>query len=262
MSNDSAKPGATERFTGLAKVYARGRPTYPAAAIDLIIDRCKLDAHSCLIDVGCGTGISSRLFAERGIQVIGVEPNADMLAQARAHARNDTSHNQQANLQYVEGTAENTNIGAESADAIVCAQAFHWFHPYQSITEFCRVLKRSGWIALMWNERNESDPFTKEYGDLLRTLPDTSKVEMQRGKAGEVLGESRLVRNFSVQWFDNNHIMDFDGLQDRAFSASYVPKEPPFKEMVINGLKRLFAHYSKAGLITMHYKTSVYLAQK
>src|ERR1700736_1372252 len=74
----------TERFTGLAQLYSRYRPTYPAAALDFIIEKCRLDSRSLLVDVGCGTGIASRQFAERGIPVIGIEPNGEMRRQAES----------------------------------------------------------------------------------------------------------------------------------------------------------------------------------
>src|SRR5207237_342989 len=73
----------TGRFTGLAANYAKYRPSYPAAALDFIEAHCELGPRSLLVDVGCGTGISSRLFAERGIPIIGVDPNDEMRQQAK-----------------------------------------------------------------------------------------------------------------------------------------------------------------------------------
>src|SRR5579883_2651648 len=81
---DPARFDPTNRFTGLANVYARHRPTYPGAALDFIQQQCGLQAGMLLVDVGCGTGISSRLFALRGLKVIGVEPNAEMRGRAAA----------------------------------------------------------------------------------------------------------------------------------------------------------------------------------
>src|SRR5262245_13620718 len=72
------------RFTGLAEVYAAGRPDYPEAAVEFIVAHCGLTANSLLVDVGCGTGISSRQFAARGLRVVGVEPNDDMRRRAAA----------------------------------------------------------------------------------------------------------------------------------------------------------------------------------
>src|SRR5260370_14245042 len=79
-----AQPNPTGRFTGLADKYAKYRPSYPAAALDFIMARCGLGPRALLVDVGCGTGISSRLFALRGIPVLGIDPNADMRSRAEA----------------------------------------------------------------------------------------------------------------------------------------------------------------------------------
>src|SRR5438445_10832371 len=79
-----SRSNPTGRFTGLADSYAKYRPGYPIEAIDFIVSRCRLGPDSILVDVGCGTGISSRLFAERSMHVIGIEPNAEMRAAAAA----------------------------------------------------------------------------------------------------------------------------------------------------------------------------------
>ncbi|HVS35210.1 MAG TPA: methyltransferase domain-containing protein, partial [Gemmataceae bacterium] len=82
--SDLARWNPTGRFTGLSDLYAKYRPSYPEEAVDFIIRRCGLDSTTTLVDVGCGTGISSRLFAARGIPVIGVDPNDEMRSRAEA----------------------------------------------------------------------------------------------------------------------------------------------------------------------------------
>src|SRR5262245_21600195 len=82
--SDLAGMNPTGRFSGLAELYARCRPDYPAAALDFVLSRCGLAPGALLVDVGCGTGIAARLFAGRGLRVVGVEPNADMRRRAEA----------------------------------------------------------------------------------------------------------------------------------------------------------------------------------
>src|SRR5262249_49311684 len=80
---DLARANPTGRFSGLEELYARYRPGYPPAAIELILRRCGLGGpDEVLADVGCGTGISSRLFAARGVPVLGIEPNEEMRRRA------------------------------------------------------------------------------------------------------------------------------------------------------------------------------------
>ncbi len=62
--HNKGKHSTTERFSGLARTYALGRPSYPKEAIDFIIEHYPLKEGDMVADIGCGTGISSRLFAK------------------------------------------------------------------------------------------------------------------------------------------------------------------------------------------------------
>src|SRR5262245_49009958 len=95
----------TGRFTQRADDYAVYRPTYPAAAIDAILDGLGAPARLVAADVGAGTGIASRLLAERGVRVLAVEPNAAMRAVAAAHPR----------VEAHVGTAEATGLAPQCA---------------------------------------------------------------------------------------------------------------------------------------------------
>lgn len=78
---------STERFTGLATIYGQARPTYPPALVRWCLEQAP--APGLIVDLGCGTGISTRLFASTGHPVIGIDPNADMLATARVEGAQD-----------------------------------------------------------------------------------------------------------------------------------------------------------------------------
>src|SRR5439155_22179559 len=120
-----SRSNPTGRFTGLADSYAKYRPSYPIEAIDFIVSHCRLGKDSMLVDVGCGTGISARLFAERSLRVIGIEPNAEMRAAAAATSVPPDC----PQPIYQEGRAEATGLADQSVDAVLAAQAFHWFEP-------------------------------------------------------------------------------------------------------------------------------------
>src|SRR5689334_13001187 len=111
---DLSRLNPTGRFSGLADVYARNRPGYPDAAVDFILTRCGLRPGTLLIDVGCGTGMSTRLFAGRGLRVVGVEPNAEMRAQAEAAPAPPGA----PPPAYRDGRAEDTGLPDAAADAV------------------------------------------------------------------------------------------------------------------------------------------------
>src|SRR5439155_17024812 len=129
------RPDTVERFTGLADVYAQCRPDYPAAAIDFILAHRSLKPGATLVDVGCGTGISSRLFAARGLRVIGIDPNADMRRRAEAEP---TPPGAPAPI-YRDGRGEATGLSDASANAVLAAQAFHWFDAEAALREAYRI---------------------------------------------------------------------------------------------------------------------------
>src|SRR5262245_33580604 len=84
MADELHRLDPVRRFGGLADDYAAHRPEYPGAAVDFILARAGLAAGALVVDIGAGTGISSRLFARRGLTVVGVEPNDQMRARAGA----------------------------------------------------------------------------------------------------------------------------------------------------------------------------------
>jgi SAM-dependent methyltransferase len=108
-----------DRFTGKADSYASARPGYPDAAVAYILSIARPNA--VFADIGAGTGKMTEPLARRGAYVYAVEPNADM----RQRLTLNMAPFKHAAV--VDGTAEATTLPGRSVDAIVCAQALHWF---------------------------------------------------------------------------------------------------------------------------------------
>jgi ubiquinone/menaquinone biosynthesis C-methylase UbiE len=253
--SDPTRFNPTGRFSGLADLYARHRPSYPAAALDLIIERCGLDANSLLVDVGCGTGISSRLFAARGIPVLGIEPNDEM----RARAEGEATPSGTVSLQYRKGQAEATGLPDGCAAAVLAAQAFHWFDAPTALREFHRILRPGGWVTLLWNER---DAFTAEYGRVMRSGPNAVAVEVTRGQAGEALLVSPLFEKAERVLLRYEQELDEEEVLGRAFSASYAPREPAAAAAFAEALRVVFNAHQRQGKVALCYETSVYLGRR
>jgi ubiquinone/menaquinone biosynthesis C-methylase UbiE len=247
----------TGRFSGLADIYAKSRPSYPDEASDFIVAHCGLKPGDTMLDVGCGTGISTRLFAQRNLQLIGIEPNDNM----RLKAEGDHSSFTYLPV-YLKATAEQTGLNPNSVNIVLCAQAFHWFNQEVCLSEFKRILKTPGYVALMWNERDEADPFTKAYGDVLRKWSETKSVEVPRRQAGQALLQSELFADKKRYNFYNEQVVDEAGMLGRAFSASYAPREGAERQKAETALKEVFAQFADNGQVTFHYETSLYLGSK
>ncbi len=240
----------TGRFSDRAGDYAKYRPSYPASAVDAIL--AGLPAGLVAADIGAGTGISSRLLADRGVRVKAIEPNAAMRAAALAHPL----------VEWMEGTAEATGLASRSVGLVLCAQAFHWVKQPQALAEFARVLSGGGRIAIVWNERDRSDPLMTAYRDAIRAIGGEHPAEMRDFDPG-VVGRSGLYGELRKVQVPNSQRLDEEGLIGRAMSASYVPKRGAGAESLVSRLRELAAQFKEAdGLVTMRYVTSVWLAEK
>ena len=243
----------TERFSDRVADYIRYRPGYPPELLECLRRNCGLRPKWVVADVGCGTGLLAKVFLENGNRVFGIEPNAAMRAAGDEFLRGFDQFTSQ------EGRAEATGLPANSMDMITAGQAFHWFDRRRARTEFERILKPGGWVALVWNERLTSTPFLADYEQLLhRYSPDYAKVD-HRNVEETALGEFFYPGRLRQDTFFMRQQFDWEGVQGRWLSSSYVPAagQPGHDEMR-SELKTIFSRYQQDGLVDWEYKTRVY----
>lgn len=241
----------TGRFTDRAASYRLHRPSYPAGAVDAMIAGLGEPTSLSAADIGAGTGISSRVLAERGLMVHAIEPNQAMREAAQPHPR----------VRFVPGTAESTGLPDASVDLVLAAQAFHWFRPEPSLREFHRILRQKGRLAVMWNERDLTDPLTAVYSDLTQGATRRDPVEKWHLRPEE-LYISRLFTTSWEQTFAYSQELDVDGLIGRAISASYVPTSGPDYDALVKGLREAHARFQdKSGRVRLVYRTILYLSE-
>lgn len=137
-----------------AAAYERGRPSYPPEAIDWLLPP---DAQRVL-DLGAGTGKLTVRLVERGLDVVAVDPIPEML-EVLSHSLPQTPA--------LLGTAEEIPLPDNSVDAVVVAQAWHWFDPQRATREIARVLRPGGRLGLVWNTRDERMGWVKDLGAII-----------------------------------------------------------------------------------------------
>ena len=158
-----------ESFGATAERYDRSRPTYPDELMDEILgpDPAGLD----VLDVGCGTGIASRLLAGRGAEVLGVEADARMAGLAAARGTT------------VEvARFEDWDPAGRTFDRITAAQAWHWVDPVAGAAKAAAVLRPGGRLCLFWNV-GQPPPEVRRALDQVyaRLAPDAHSCSVQTG---------------------------------------------------------------------------------
>ena len=246
---------SVERFSNRVTNYIRYRPHYPREIIGFLETKCGLSHETIIADIGCGTGISSLLFLENCNAVTGVEPNAAMRDAATEYLA------QFPDFSIVDGTSDKTMLPDASVDMVVAAQAFHWFDPEKTRSEFRRILKPGGWIVLMWNERQlDSTPFHVAYEALLVKYANDYGAVRHENITDEEL-RNFFQADYRKATFANFQVFDFDGLKGRMLSASYMPTESdPKFEQLMEELRDLFAKHAENGKIKVLYDTNVYIS--
>ncbi|MBX3315715.1 MAG: class I SAM-dependent methyltransferase [Phycisphaeraceae bacterium] len=241
----------TGRFSDRADDYRRFRPSYPAPAIDAILAGLGRPETLRAADIGAGTGISSRLLADRGVRVHAVEPNRAMREAADKHPR----------VTLVDGTAEETGLEPQAFDLVLAAQAFHWFRPEESLREFHRILRPNGRLAVMWNERDLTDPLTAVYSDIISRASNRAPEEKWHIRPEELY----ISQLFSTAWeltFVYEQSLNAEGLVGRAISASYVPNEGDARAAVERDLRAAHQRFAGPdGTVHLLYRTILYLSQ-
>ncbi|HEY7054680.1 MAG TPA: methyltransferase domain-containing protein [Mycobacterium sp.] len=141
-------------FGAQAAAYERGRPSYPPEAIDWLLPSQARD----VLDLGAGTGKLTTRLVERGLSVVAVDPIPEMLEVLR---------NSLPDTPALLGTAEEIPLPDDSVDAVLVAQAWHWFDPARAIAEVARVLRPGGGLGLVWNARDDRLGWVRELGRII-----------------------------------------------------------------------------------------------
>jgi SAM-dependent methyltransferase len=109
-------------FRGTAQYYRKGRYPYAPGLADVLARQLNLDGRGRLLDVGCGPGSVTLLFAPLFERVVGVDSDAEMVSEARRAAAEVHA----ANVECLQMRAEQLPDDLGSFRVITFAQSFHW----------------------------------------------------------------------------------------------------------------------------------------
>lgn len=205
--SDSARDRSLS-FGAQAAAYERGRPSYPPEAIDWMLAPTEQWAAGDVLDLGAGTGKLTTRLVERGLNVIAVDPIAEMLDVLR-----DTLPGTPALL----GTAEQIPLPDNTVDAVLVAQAWHWFDAERATAEIARVLRPGGRLGLVWNTRDERLGWVRDFGRIVGLERDIANTSV------DLPDRFTDVTTHQVEW--TNYITP-QALIDYVASRSYCITSP------------------------------------
>jgi ubiquinone/menaquinone biosynthesis C-methylase UbiE len=201
-SGDEERPDWAHSFGGVAEAYERGRPTYPDDAVRWLLGEQPVS----VLELGAGTGKLTRVIASLGHDVHATDPDPAML---------QILEREVPHVRTAEASAEEIPLADASVDAVVAAQAFHWFDLDRALPEIARVLRPGGHLCLVWNYRNEKIPWVRRLGTLIGT-------QDQDQDPAQALIFSELFGFVEDKEFSHWQTIDRKSIQDLVLSRSNI----------------------------------------
>jgi SAM-dependent methyltransferase len=226
-------------FSRSPEAYERGRPDYPGNAIAHIASL--MPAAARVLDLAAGTGKLTRPLLAAGLEVVAVEPVAEMRALLPGGTRP------------LDGRAEAIPLDDGSVDAVTVGQAFHWFDGESALAEIHRVLRPAGLLALVWNRRVEDHPVNRALDELLEPhRHDTPTHRLDAWRAA--FERTQRFEALEERIFANSQELDADGLEARVSSISFVASmDEPERSVLVRRAREL----ARAGPVTVPYRCEV-----
>jgi ubiquinone/menaquinone biosynthesis C-methylase UbiE len=236
-------------FGSEAGRYEKVRPSYPAAAIELVLARLQTarpdGATARILDLGAGTGKLTASLGGRGAQVLAVEPDRQMLAVLTARVP-------QAHA--LAGSAERIPLRDASVDAITVGQAFHWFQRPDADRELARVLRPGGVVGLLWNLPDRSVEWVPKLYQASR------KAEQPQAEQFDPL-DAELFTELEQVSVPSEHLLPGpEGLRDLVHTWSWViTRSQAEREAIDRRIRILVSQYAElqAPVVVFPQRTEV-----
>lgn len=258
MTDHRIHEAAARGFEAAVERYQRGRPSYPDDAVSYLVRELEIGAGRDVVELGAGTGKFTELIAFTGARVTAVEPVAGM---REALERNCPT------VTVLDGAAEEIPVPDASADAVVAAQAFHWFDGDRALPEIHRVLRPEGRLGMIWNARDEASDWSEKLTAIFDRLSgDGPRYERGGSRWREAFERSELFGPLHHQVAYHVHEVTREGFLDRVLSVSYVASAPDEeRDRVVAEVSELLEtdpELADRETVVMPYRTDVFWTQR
>jgi SAM-dependent methyltransferase len=232
-------------FQHVADAYERGRAGWPPAAIERLISFGDLRPGDRVLDLAAGTGKLTRELLACGLDVVTVDPSADMRRVLAALLPPD---------RILAGEAEALPLDDGAVAAVAVGDAFHWFDGERAVGEIARVLRPGGTAALLWHrpmERlTEPQPWRQELRELLGAARGDSHPAFSGEQGREAFTGDARFTPFIREGFAYEHPTDRDGLIAEAASLAYIAVRPePEREALLGQVAEILDRHDVGQLM-------------
>lgn len=206
-------------FERISSLYDRARISYPTQLIGDIVAYSGIKPIGKILDVGCGTGQATLLFAQGGYRIIGLDVGQEMVDIAKEKCSSFPK------VSFKVGTFEDLKFPEASLDIIVSGMAWHWINPNGREEKAHRLLKSGGTLALFWSyQRKEESYFVKAVGNILDKYGGTD-----RGPAGS------KVRQISDALYDQlRNSPSFTSVEMREYTEDFEFSKERYLDLVVS----------------------------
>jgi SAM-dependent methyltransferase len=249
---DAMHEAAAEGFSRGAGAYERGRPGYPPEALSWLAEHLGLAPGVRVLDLAAGTGKLTRLLAATGASVVAVEPVEEMRSALVELA---------PGVDVRAGTAEAIPLPPASVDAVVVAQAFHWFASGSALAEIARVLTPTGRLGLVWNRRDLRLPFQAAISEIIEPHRGSTPSFMT-GEWRGALERTRLFGASAEHRVPYEQSLSVEHLIDRVLSVSFIAALSPVARDEVESKVRALAQPHDERPLRLGYETELYAYAK
>jgi ubiquinone/menaquinone biosynthesis C-methylase UbiE len=211
-----------------------------------------IGSGSRVLDLAAGTGKLTRQLVATGADLVAVEPAEGMrrkLVESLPH------------VDALAGTAEAIPLGDASVDAVLCAQAFHWFDGERALAEIHRVLRPGGGLGLIWNVRDEAVEWERKLSELLGRYDAERPRFLQTPAWRNAFAQTPLFTPLEERDFRHTQEGDVETMVARVASISFIAALPEAERASFLADVKALLEPQESPLV-MHYRTEVYWCRR
>ena len=169
VRQDETTARLSSSFGAVADEYNRLRPGPSEEALDWLLPEGAAD----VLEIGAGTGVLTRLLAQRVDHVTAIEPDDRMRAVLGAR---------DGGVEVLAGRAEELPAASSSCDLVIAASAWHWVDEERAVPEVARVLRAAGRLSLVWSGPDRSVDWMRSLwaGGIIFSPEEQADVDARR----------------------------------------------------------------------------------